>query len=76
MRLVRIKTFREICFGDGDAPDPRTVRRGIENGDIPGRRVGGEYYVDIEAFRRQTGTPFHLDVLRGDLEAVEAARKP
>lgn len=55
MRLATIEQFRQDCFAEGSAPDPRTVRRWIDDGVIDGKRVGSTYYVDLDSFALKTG---------------------
>ena len=47
---MSISQFRKAFFQEGSAPDPRTVRSWVEAGTLPGRSIGGSYYVDVEAF--------------------------
>jgi len=55
VRLATIEQFRRGCFAEGSAPDPRTVKRWIDNGEIDGKRVRGTYYVDLDSFALKTG---------------------
>jgi len=38
---------------EADRPDPRTVRRWVEDGAIPGRIIGRRIYVDAAAWAAQ-----------------------
>lgn len=49
MRLVDIPTFQS-AFDPRCTPQAATVKRWIENGEVPGRRVGRKYYIDLDAF--------------------------
>ena len=49
-RLVRVSQWREHYFPAGSRPDKRTVRKAIDNQEIPGCKVGGIYYVDVFRF--------------------------
>ena len=53
--LATIETFRKTRFAPGSAPDPRTLRKLLERGDLPGRRVGKVWYVDTGAWERGEG---------------------
>ena len=61
MKLASVEQFRRQCFVDGSAPDPRTIRKHIRQGLIPGKIVSHEskslYFVDVEAWQRETGNP-------------------
>lgn len=48
MQLVTIQVF-QTHFDARCRPQPATVRRWIENKEIPGMRIGGNYYVDMDA---------------------------
>ena len=50
MKLMTAKAWTEKYFDAGSAPDPLTVRRWIANGDVPGQKVGGNWYVDEHAW--------------------------
>lgn len=45
-------------------PHPSSVRRWIENGDLPGKKIGGRYYVDEVAEAVSTGDELADRVLR------------
>jgi hypothetical protein len=47
-------------------PDPSSVRRWIDAGEIPGKKIGGRYYVDIQAEISSTGNDLADRVLRGE----------
>ena len=65
MRLSTIEKFQKRYFEAGSEPCARTVRRGIERGDIPGRKIGGTWYVDLHLFEA-TDDPLVARVLSGD----------
>lgn len=56
--FIRLKLLRYMseAFPDGDGPDIRTMRRGIDRFEasgmvdkaIPGERIGNDYYVWVE----------------------------
>lgn len=54
--LVTPKEWIERRFGDAKKkPHPSSVRRWIENGDLPGKKIGGRYYVEIDIEAVSTG---------------------
>lgn len=46
MRLISIPKWRERHFEADSAPDDVTVRRLLRDGKLPGRKVGGMWYID------------------------------
>lgn len=55
--------FAKQHFTDDSRPSIRTVQRWIEKGDLPGRRIGGRYYVDTLTFAAK-GDELVMKVLR------------
>lgn len=53
-KLISITEYRDLRF-TGRRPAASTLRRWIEDGELPGRRIGGCYYVDIDAEQKRTG---------------------
>lgn len=49
-KLMKLSTFREQCFADGDAPTVATLKRLIVDGELAGLKLGGQYYVDASKF--------------------------
>lgn len=45
-KLMPLEEWRHERFTT--PPSPATVRRWITNGDIPGRLIGGKWFVDLE----------------------------
>lgn len=56
-QLILLSDYRDERF-PGKKPDPRTLRRAIMNGELPGQKIGGRFWVDVsaEAEIRRTGT--------------------
>lgn len=51
MRLMTIQNFRKAYFEAGSQPTPATLRKWIDDDEIPGgRRIGTKYYVDRDAW--------------------------
>jgi hypothetical protein len=46
-RLIKLIAFRQRYFEPGQAPGLRTLRDAIATGELPGAKVGGVYYVDL-----------------------------
>lgn len=47
-KLYTINEYRKIRFVS-KAPDPRTIRKMIDEGEIAGKRMGRIYYVELMA---------------------------
>lgn len=51
MRLMTIQKFRQSYFEPGSQPSLVTLRKWIDEDEIDGgRRIGGKYYVDRDAW--------------------------
>lgn len=46
MRLISIQKWRDRHFEADSAPDEVTVRRLLRDGHLPGRKVGGTWFID------------------------------
>jgi hypothetical protein len=55
-RLMKLSQYREEYFVTGSAPAASTLRRMIEDGELPGERIGKVYYVNVS----NLGTGNHL----------------
>lgn len=47
-QYIKLSVYREKAYPQGGAPDARTLRRRIDNGDLPGKREGKRYYVLVD----------------------------
>lgn len=47
---MTVREWRERYFSEASAPAELTVRRWLQNGDVPGRKIGGNWYVDEAAW--------------------------
>lgn len=51
-RYMKLSDYRRLAYADGSAPDPRTLRRRIDAGELPGKREGcgpkAHYYVLVD----------------------------
>ncbi|KFA98755.1 hypothetical protein [Vibrio sp. ER1A] len=61
--LVKLSEWLKVRFPDGQAPDPRTCRREIDLGTLPGKRIGRTYYVDMEKEKSSSGDAMLDDLL-------------
>lgn len=46
-------------------PHPSSVRRWIESGELPGKKIGGRWFVDLAAEKNETGNELVDKVLAG-----------
>ena len=45
--LIKLEQFRQEFFATDQAPQARTLRKSIDDGELPGGiRVGGAYYIN------------------------------
>lgn len=47
MKLISVSAFRTRYFDNGEAPVAPTVRAWIDEGAVPGKKIGSSYYVDV-----------------------------
>jgi len=62
MKLIKLDQFRKDYFAEGSRPALKTIRRQIKSGEIPGKKIGKVYYVDMDKFNL-TGNPLVDSVL-------------
>ncbi|ULQ45457.1 helix-turn-helix domain-containing protein [Flagellatimonas centrodinii] len=60
---LTLEDFKRRFFGDGKHPSLSTLRRLADKGEIPNRRLGKRYYVDVVAFEAD-GDPILEKVMR------------
>lgn len=60
---LTLEEFKERFFGDSKHPSLSTLRRLADKGEIPNRRLGKRYFVDVTAFEAD-GNPVLEKVLR------------
>ena len=46
MPLMRISEYREVMFTPASRPAINTIKKWVSNGDLAGKVIGGNYYVD------------------------------
>jgi hypothetical protein len=67
--LMLASQFARQYFTEGSRPSRSTLARWIERGDLPGRRIGSNHYVDVAQFRA-VGDKLVLKVLRDESTAT------
>lgn len=53
MKLQSIENWAKEHFVPGSEPDLQRVRRLLREGELPGRKVGGKWYVDLDGFESE-----------------------
>jgi len=51
MKLIKATKFRTKFFERGSEPDIKTLKRYIDDGELPGQRIGTIYYVDLDRLK-------------------------
>jgi len=49
-QLVKLSVFMSTEFAPGHAPTRRTLKKLIETNEIPGKKIGRDYFVDLQKF--------------------------
>lgn len=52
MNLMKATKFRTEYFAKGSEPDMKTLKKCIDDGELPGRRIGTIYYVDLDRLEK------------------------
>ena len=52
MNLVSPARFSELCFPQDPVPLPK-LWRWCRNGALPAQKIGGEWYIDVDAFQKK-----------------------
>lgn len=52
MKLMKATKFRTEHFAPGSEPSINTVKKLIDEGELPGRKIGTIYYVDLDKLNR------------------------
>ena len=52
MKLMKATQFRQRYFEKGSEPDMKTLKKCIDEGELPGKRIGTIYYVDLDRLER------------------------
>lgn len=51
MRMIKATKFRIEYFHPGSEPDMKTLKRFIDDGELPGRKIGTIYYIDLDRIK-------------------------
>lgn len=54
IKWISITRFRDLYFEEGDAPARNTIIRMIEDGELPGKRLGHCYYINQAEWEAQS----------------------
>ncbi len=64
MKLIKASAFIKRYFHEDEKLDLRTVRSWVEKGEVAGRIVGLNTYVDVEAWEASTGNKIADRILK------------
>ena len=64
MKYITVEEYIALRYTKMAPPSKRTIIRMINDGDVPGKKVGRRYYVDMNAEIHRTGNPLVNRVLR------------
>lgn len=51
-KFLTVSDYKKLRFGRRKKPSERSIRRWIAEGKLPGKKIGGRYFVDMEAEKR------------------------
>ena len=73
---AKLSQFRVTEYAPGSRPTPRTLRKQIDNGQIPGgyRAPDGRYYVDLDVYNGNKVLTDTLSELLRDPVVAEAVQ--
>lgn len=70
MRLAKLSEFRRLIYTPASMPALRTLRAWIDADQIPGgQKLGGRYFVDLDAYDRATDLRQGIEARRNSLAA-------
>jgi hypothetical protein len=81
MHLMTPQQWAEKYFDEGSRPSEVTLRRWLNEGKVPGRKVGGTWYVDEHAWDvsahavAPVGQPISIPVAMASNTATRSRRK-
>ncbi|MCU7836488.1 MAG: hypothetical protein KZQ83_14720 [gamma proteobacterium symbiont of Taylorina sp.] len=47
MRLMSVRDYIDLNFVGNDKPTPKTIKNWIDKGILPGKKLGGKFWVDL-----------------------------
>lgn len=50
MKLMTPRAWAEKYFAEGSRPPEPTLRRWMQNGSVPARKIGGSWFIDEHAW--------------------------
>lgn len=48
--FVKLSVFMDTQFAKGHAPSRKTLKSLIEKAELPGKKIGRDYYIDLQKF--------------------------
>lgn len=51
-KFLTVSDYKKLRFGRRKKPSERSIRRWITEGKLPGKKIGGRYFVDMEAEKK------------------------
>jgi hypothetical protein len=63
MKLMNLDEYLDTRYTKLSRPSKKTLIKLINHGEIPGKKRGRFYYIDVEAESRKTGNPLVDHVL-------------
>ncbi|UYG08396.1 excisionase [Halomonas sp. M4R1S46] len=64
-KLMSLEEWRKARFA-GEPPAMSTIRKWCREGHVPSKKIGGSWFIDLDAEARQTGNPLADAVLNGE----------
>lgn len=61
-KLMELEQWSRARF-EGNPPSPTTMRRWCREGHVPAKKIGGTWFIDLDAERRQTGNELADSIL-------------
>jgi hypothetical protein len=56
-QLMAVSEYRKKRFAGRKKPSEKTIKRWIVDGYLPGKKIGGRYYVEVTLETQLTGNP-------------------
>lgn len=65
-QLMTLRQYRAVRFARGSEPSMGTLKRWVNAGTLPAKKLGGVWYVEVKQEAANTGDPLVDRVLAGD----------